>query len=465
MAGSNSGGLSTLSVQYFDHAKRTVQRPVDDSALILEAWSQGFMTGSLVIMAAVTYANMRSGVLLHKLILLELILALAHGTFIFAPDPVYGWYLAASAIGLIISWSLHNVIAWMKNRPFMGRKLSLFYVGTIILAQPYWATEIYANFAYFNNINLTLYEKIRPWEALFRDPWWIYTTCNLFWVVKAHYNFGFLELVRECPRFGLMLVSMCLSIVFIALDVISVTGALRSAMPLGINPFWKLCFMFKCLCDTIILDDFKTALDNLSARWLAELSRSWEQVDHITARVQGQTQQSSLSHDGRQDSLTFTTAGASLGFPFMLMQSRAFMNLLGLEQSLPVLLEHVEHGRDVIIAQSYGENIAMVDLQDASIHTWYPILLADYTKELIQAITSCFPVSATSYLTFLILAIGRVVECESVIDALGSCSEALYIEAAMKMLPCAFAHWPTKRAMSAIVRHIPPMLWAAISGL
>ncbi|KAH3489686.1 hypothetical protein KXW98_001053, partial [Aspergillus fumigatus] len=105
--------------------------------------------------------------------------------------------------------------------------------------------------------------------ALFRDPWWIYTTCNLFWVVKKHYCFGIVELVRECPRFGLMLASMCLSMVFIVLDVLSVTGALQSAMPLGINPFWKLCFMFKCLCDTIILDDFKTALDNLSSRWLA----------------------------------------------------------------------------------------------------------------------------------------------------------------------------------------------------
>lgn len=81
---------------------------------------------------------------------------------------LYGWYLAATAIGLIISWSLHNVIAWLKNRPFMSRGLSLCYVGTIILAQPYWATEIYANFAYFNNINVTVYEKIRPLEALFR---------------------------------------------------------------------------------------------------------------------------------------------------------------------------------------------------------------------------------------------------------------------------------------------------------
>lgn len=50
----------------------------------------------------------------------------------------------------------------------MGRKLSLFYIGTIILVQPYWVAEIYANFAYFNDINRTVYEKIRPWEALFR---------------------------------------------------------------------------------------------------------------------------------------------------------------------------------------------------------------------------------------------------------------------------------------------------------
>ncbi|KAL4952026.1 hypothetical protein BDW69DRAFT_168656 [Aspergillus filifer] len=251
--------------------RRTAQRPDDDhAALILESWSQGLMTGSLAIMVAITYANMRPGVLLHKLILLELILAIPHGTFIFTPDPVYGWYLASTAIGLIISWSLHNVIAWIKSKPFMSRRLSLFYISTIVLAQPYWAAEIYANFAYFNNVNPVLYEKIRPWEALFRDPWWMYTTCNLFWVVKMHYNLGIIELVRQCPRFGLMLGSMCLSILFIVADVLSVTGILRAAMPMGINPFWKLCFMFKCLCDTIILDDFKTALDKLSTRWLVQ---------------------------------------------------------------------------------------------------------------------------------------------------------------------------------------------------
>ena len=42
-----------------------------DDALVLEAWGQGCMFGALMIMACVTVANMRKGVLLHKLILLE----------------------------------------------------------------------------------------------------------------------------------------------------------------------------------------------------------------------------------------------------------------------------------------------------------------------------------------------------------------------------------------------------------
>lgn len=71
MLGLNSIPSYAYATEHSRHAKRTAQRPVDPAALILEAWSQGLMTGSLVIMAAVTYANMRPGVLLHKLILLE----------------------------------------------------------------------------------------------------------------------------------------------------------------------------------------------------------------------------------------------------------------------------------------------------------------------------------------------------------------------------------------------------------
>ena len=38
---------------------------------IVEAWSEGYMVGSLIILILITLANMRPGVLLHKLILIE----------------------------------------------------------------------------------------------------------------------------------------------------------------------------------------------------------------------------------------------------------------------------------------------------------------------------------------------------------------------------------------------------------
>lgn len=48
-----------------------VSKPTDPDGLILEAWAQGYMVGSLIIMACITISNMRRGVLLHKLILIE----------------------------------------------------------------------------------------------------------------------------------------------------------------------------------------------------------------------------------------------------------------------------------------------------------------------------------------------------------------------------------------------------------
>jgi len=48
-----------------------VGKPSDPHGLVLEAWAQGYMIGSLIIMACITISNMRRGVLLHKLILVE----------------------------------------------------------------------------------------------------------------------------------------------------------------------------------------------------------------------------------------------------------------------------------------------------------------------------------------------------------------------------------------------------------
>ncbi|CAN8102449.1 unnamed protein product [Discula destructiva] len=214
-------------------------------------------------MAAITIANMRRGVLLHKLILLELVLGGWQSFNLFWATPTYGWWLSVAAIGLHLSTQLHNVIAWMKLRPFMSRRGSQIFIGTIILVFPYWALEIYATFVYFNNINHWLFQKTRPLEVAFRDPWWVASCVKLLWVLKSHYDLTLREVVTISPRFAIMLTAMVLSIAFVILDILSVTDNLKAALPVGVNPFWKLALVFKCLTDTVILDDFKTALDRL----------------------------------------------------------------------------------------------------------------------------------------------------------------------------------------------------------
>lgn len=55
----------------------------------------------------------------------------------------------------------------MKLRPFLTRKASSIFLVSVLLVQPYWAVEMYATIAYYNNIN-SLFLKTRPLEALFR---------------------------------------------------------------------------------------------------------------------------------------------------------------------------------------------------------------------------------------------------------------------------------------------------------
>lgn len=78
--------------------------------------------------------------------------------------------------------------------------------------------------------------------------------------------------MRVSPRFAVLLGAMILSICFIVADILAVTQVIHgSGLPDGINPFWKLAFVFKCLTDTIVLDDFKTALDRLKQHQMERL--------------------------------------------------------------------------------------------------------------------------------------------------------------------------------------------------
>ena len=142
----------------------------------------------------------------------------------------------------------------------------------------------------------------RPWEALCRDPWWIFTTISLFYNIKTRYELSISQIIRISPRFAVMLLAMLLSIAFIILDILSVTNALKSSLPVGINPFWKMAFVFKCLTDSVVLDDFKTALDRLRAFKISRIGSL--ALDDSDRTAQPNPNRISRDHVGAPNALT-----------------------------------------------------------------------------------------------------------------------------------------------------------------
>ncbi|KAF2098752.1 hypothetical protein NA57DRAFT_75990 [Rhizodiscina lignyota] len=249
-------------------------RNTNTEGFIVEGWGEGCMFGALLIMSVITIANMRRGVLLHKLILLELLLAMSHGTFCFMGFKGYGWYLSSTATLLYCSYFTHNIVAWLKIRPFYKPGQGSFpplvciwvrriYLTTLAMTIPVLIFEIFNNFRYFNNIS-KLYEKVRPYEPLMRDPWWVFSCMTFFHVIRKCYSLNVFRLVKKSPRFGILLAAICLAISFTVMDIMaSVIPGL--SLTDGINPYWKLALVFKCLTDNIMLDDFKAVLQRLGA--------------------------------------------------------------------------------------------------------------------------------------------------------------------------------------------------------
>ena len=61
---------------------------------------------------------------------------------------------------------------------------------------------------------------------------------NLIYNIKKKYNMSLKTLIRTSPRFGIMLVSMAISIVFLIVDVLSTV--IHFGAVVGINPYWKV---------------------------------------------------------------------------------------------------------------------------------------------------------------------------------------------------------------------------------
>jgi len=214
---------------------------------------------------------------------------MSHGTFCFMAFNSYGYYLSSTAALLYCSYFTHNVVAWMKIKPFFTGDHPSFgprycewvrwiFLTTLAMTIPALIFEIFNNFRFFNNYS-TLYQTVRPYEPLMRDPWWIFSCLTLFHVIRKSYSLKFVKLIRRSPRFGIMLVAIFLAIIFTIVDILSsiISGlsgtdgyilALLASHRLAnychrVNPYWKLALVFKCLTDNILLDDFKSVLQGL----------------------------------------------------------------------------------------------------------------------------------------------------------------------------------------------------------
>lgn len=167
-----------------------------------------------------------------------MVLAATHGTFILVSPPVLGWYLSSTATLLYLSYNLHNVINWIKVKPFLPLWASILYIGTVALVFPFWVAEMYLNFAYINNLGTDYFRHTRAWEAFCREPWWIFTSIYLVVVIERSYDCGIRGLVKTSTRFGVLLVIMSLSIALIILDIVEVATGPQECS--GRNPYWKV---------------------------------------------------------------------------------------------------------------------------------------------------------------------------------------------------------------------------------
>jgi hypothetical protein len=154
---------------------------------------------------------------------------MSHGTFCFMAFNGYGWYLSSTAALLYCSYFTHNVVAWLKISPFFNGNNPAFqpivckwvtrtYLISLSLTIPPLVFEIFNNFRYFNNIS-RLYQNVRPYEPLMRDPWWIFSCLTFIYVIRKCYSLNTFKLIHKSPRFGILLVSMLLAISFTIVDI------------------------------------------------------------------------------------------------------------------------------------------------------------------------------------------------------------------------------------------------------
>ena len=80
----------------------------------------------------------------------------------------YPRILSGTATVLYMSYTLHNIISWIKIRPFLPGWGGRFFIISLAAVQPYWVLETWANFDYFNNLGHKFFGYSRYLEPLVR---------------------------------------------------------------------------------------------------------------------------------------------------------------------------------------------------------------------------------------------------------------------------------------------------------
>jgi hypothetical protein len=143
----------------------------------------------------------------------------------------YGWYLSSTAALLYCSVFTHNVVAWLKIRPFFVGRHTFFrpevcnwvkwiYLITLAMTAPVLIFQIFNNFRFFNNIS-TLYQRVRPYEPLMRDPWWVFSCLTLFHMIRKCYSLNVWRVIANSSRLAILLTAIILALVFTILDVLA----------------------------------------------------------------------------------------------------------------------------------------------------------------------------------------------------------------------------------------------------
>jgi hypothetical protein len=163
----------------------------------------------------------------------------------------YDCYVSATATLLFASYILHNGVAWLKVESFFvprhpripsfyftrqtGSRVRRIYLSSLAASFPVWIFYTYNNFQW-NVHRSALYEQVRPYEFLARDPWWVFTNGVFLHVVARSYGLTMLKLVRGSPRLGIVLLAVVLVIAFTVLDVVATILPGRYGAVGGLNP-------------------------------------------------------------------------------------------------------------------------------------------------------------------------------------------------------------------------------------